>query len=47
MTDIGFDNGSVALMAAAVAVVLPLEVPSGILADRWSRRVSFSSPRPR
>jgi predicted MFS family arabinose efflux permease len=39
MTDIGFDNGSVALMAAAYAAVVPLlEVPSGILADRWSRR---------
>jgi hypothetical protein len=39
MTDIGFDNGSVALMAAAHAAVVPLlEVPSGILADRWSRR---------
>jgi MFS family permease len=39
MTDIGFDNGSVAVMAAAYAAVVPLlEVPSGILADRWSRR---------
>lgn len=39
MTDIGFDNGSVAAMAAAYAAVVPLlEVPSGILADRWSRR---------
>jgi predicted MFS family arabinose efflux permease len=39
MTDIGFDNGSVAIMAAAYAAVVPvLEVPSGILADRWSRR---------
>jgi len=39
MSDIGFDNGSVALMAAAYAAVVPLlEVPSGILADRWSRR---------
>jgi predicted MFS family arabinose efflux permease len=39
MTGIGFDNGSVAVMAAAYAAVVPLlELPSGILADRWSRR---------
>ncbi len=39
MSEIGFDNGSVAVMAAAYAAVVPvLEVPSGILADRWSRR---------
>ncbi len=39
MTDIGFDNGSVAIMAAVYAAIVPvLEVPSGILADRWSRR---------
>ncbi len=39
MTEIGFDNRSVALMAAAYSAVVPfLEVPSGILADRWSRR---------
>jgi MFS family permease len=39
MTEIGFDNGSVAVMAAAYSAVVPLlEVPSGILADRWSRR---------
>jgi predicted MFS family arabinose efflux permease len=39
MTEIGFDNGSVAIMAAAYAAVVPvLEIPSGILADRWSRR---------
>ena len=39
MSEIGFDNGTVALMAAAYAAVVPLlEVPSGILADRWSRR---------
>jgi MFS family permease len=39
ITAIGFDNGGVALMAAAYAAVVPLlEVPSGILADRWSRR---------
>jgi MFS family permease len=39
MTEIGFDNGSVAVMAAVYAAIVPvLEVPSGILADRWSRR---------
>jgi MFS family permease len=38
MTQIGFDAGSVGVMAAAYAAVVPLlEVPSGILADRWSR----------
>jgi hypothetical protein len=39
MTQIGFDAAAVSLMAAAYAAVVPLlEVPSGILADRWSRR---------
>jgi len=39
MDEIGFDPASVGLMAAAYAAVVPLlEVPSGILADRWSRR---------
>ncbi|WP_219417052.1 MFS transporter [Pseudonocardia nigra] len=39
MTEIGFDAASIGLMAAAYAAVVPiLEVPSGILADRWSRR---------
>ena len=38
MTQIGFDAASVGVMAAAYAAVVPLlEVPSGILADRWSR----------
>ena len=38
MTQIGFTPGSVGVMAAAYAAVVPLlEVPSGILADRWSR----------
>jgi MFS family permease len=38
MSQIGFDAASVGLMAAAYAAVVPLlEVPSGILADRWSR----------
>jgi MFS family permease len=39
MTEIGFDAAAVGVMAAAYAAVVPLlEVPSGILADRWSRR---------
>jgi MFS family permease len=39
MTSIGFDAASVGVMAAVYAVVVPVfEVPSGILADRWSRR---------
>jgi MFS family permease len=39
MTQLGFAPGLVALMAAAYAAVVPvLEIPSGILADRWSRR---------
>jgi MFS family permease len=39
MTSIGFDAASVGLMAAVYAVVVPIfEVPSGVLADRWSRR---------
>jgi MFS family permease len=38
MTQIGFDAGSVALMAAAYAAVVPLlQVPAGMVADRWSR----------
>ncbi len=38
MTQIGFDAGSVAVMAAAYAAVVPLlQVPFGIVADRWSR----------
>jgi MFS family permease len=41
-TQIGFDAAAIAAaiaaMAAACAAVVPLlEVPSGILADRWSR----------
>jgi predicted MFS family arabinose efflux permease len=37
-TQIGFDAASIGLMAAAYAAVVPLlEVPSGILADRWRR----------
>ena len=39
MDEIGFDAASIGVMAAAYAVVVPfLEIPSGILADRWSRR---------
>ncbi|WP_291415152.1 MFS transporter [Actinophytocola sp.] len=39
MSEIGFDAAAVGLMAAAYAAIVPLiEVPSGILADRWSRR---------
>jgi predicted MFS family arabinose efflux permease len=38
-TQIGFDAASIGVMAAAYAAVVPLlEVPSGILADRWSRK---------
>lgn len=38
MTQIGFTPRTVAVMAAAYAAVVPLlEVPSGVLADRWSR----------
>ncbi|MCV2489044.1 MFS transporter [Geodermatophilus sp. YIM 151500] len=39
MTGIGFDAAGVGLMAAVYSVVVPVfEVPSGVLADRWSRR---------
>ena len=39
MSEIGFTPASVGVMAAAYAGVVPLlEVPSGLLADRWSRR---------
>jgi MFS family permease len=37
-TQIGFNPAAIAVMAAAYAALVPLlEVPSGILADRWSR----------
>lgn len=37
-TQIGFTAATIGIMAAAYAAVVPLlEVPSGILADRWSR----------
>jgi predicted MFS family arabinose efflux permease len=40
MTQIGFTARSIGVMAAAYAAVVPLfEVPSGILADRWSRNM--------
>lgn len=39
MTEIGFDAAGVGVMAAAYAAFVPLvELSSGILADRWSRR---------
>ena len=39
LSTIGFDAASIGIMAAAYAAVVPiLEIPSGILADRWSRR---------
>lgn len=39
LSDIGFDAASIGIMAAAYAAMVPLlEIPSGILADRWSRR---------
>jgi predicted MFS family arabinose efflux permease len=38
ITEIGFTAASVGVLAAAYAAVVPLfEVPSGVLADRWSR----------
>ena len=38
MTDIGFDAAAIGLIAAVYAAVVPLlEVPFGVLADRWSR----------
>jgi MFS family permease len=39
MSEIGFDARTIGIMAACCAAVVPLlEIPSGILADRWSRR---------
>lgn len=39
MSSIGFTAAGVGVMAAVYAIVVPVfEVPSGILADRWSRR---------
>ena len=39
ITSIGFDAADVGLMAAAYSALVPLlQLPSGILADRWSRR---------
>jgi hypothetical protein len=38
MTQIGIDAAEIGIVAAAYAAVVPLlEVPSGIVADRWSR----------
>ena len=40
MTQIGFTARSIGIMAAAYAAVVPIfEVPSGIIADRWSRNL--------
>jgi MFS family permease len=39
MTELGFDATAVGVMAGVYALVVPLlELPSGILADRWSRK---------
>src|SRR5580698_6634925 len=39
LSHIGFTTATVGLLAATYAVVVPfLEIPSGIVADRWSRR---------
>ncbi len=39
MSELGFTPALVAAMAAAYAAVVPLlEIPAGVLADRWSRR---------
>src|SRR5262245_31985758 len=39
LAELGFTPQTVGIMAAAYAGVVPiLEIPSGILADRWSRR---------
>lgn len=39
MTSIGFDNASIAIMASVYAgTMLLFETPSGLLADRWSRK---------
>lgn len=39
LAELGFTPKTIGIMAAAYAAVVPiLEVPSGILADRWSRR---------
>ncbi len=39
MTSIGFNDATIGLMVAAYAAFVPFfETPSGILADRWSRK---------
>ena len=39
MTELGFDAAAVGVVAAAYSALIPvLELPTGILADRWSRR---------
>jgi len=43
LSEIGFTPAAIGLMAAVYAGVVPLvEFPSGILADRWSRRGVFA-----
>src|SRR5580765_1486261 len=38
MTDIGFDAAAIGVIAAIYSAVVPLlEVPFGVVADRWSR----------
>src|SRR5437763_11727919 len=39
MTRLGFDAAAIGVLVAAYAAATPLlEIPAGILADRWSRR---------
>ncbi len=39
MTEIGFDTASIGIMVAVMGMVmLAVETPSGIMADRWSRK---------
>lgn len=39
MNEIGFHTASMGMMAAAYSALVPIiEIPSGLLADRWSRR---------
>lgn len=44
LSRIGFTAQTIGLMAAAYSATVPLlDVPSGLLADRWSRRGCWSS----
>lgn len=39
LAELGFDAAAIGLMAAVYAAAVPLvEIPAGVLADRWSRR---------